>query len=130
MPHDHSTHTRLDETRANRRSGLIRLGLVGLSLLVGAAAVFLSPSLASTTTFPSALAKPTCGPGALKETSIDGRVPSADYASGRYRQGYRCNTTQVSHPPAPVASRSSATSTRPVTSAPSTTRRCSSPRTP
>ena len=41
--------------------------------------------------------RPTCGPGALKETSIDGRVPSADYSSGRYKQGYRCNTTQVSH---------------------------------
>ena len=88
---------RLDRSRSARRSNLIRLALLCLAGVVGIGAVVLSPSLASTTAFPSALAAPTCGPGALKETDIDGRVPSADYTSGRYKQGYRCNTEQVSH---------------------------------
>jgi hypothetical protein len=81
---------------AARRSGLIRLALVATGLVV-AAAVLGTWQSGSASAFPSALAAPTCGPGALKETSIDGRVPSADYSSGRYQQGYRCNTTQVSH---------------------------------
>lgn len=38
-----------------------------------------------------------CGPGALPETSTQGRVPKADYDSGRVAQGYRCNTVQVGH---------------------------------
>ena len=82
---------------AVRRSATIRVAVVGALVALGAAAITLWPSVASTTTFPAALAKPTCGPGALKETSIDGRVPSGDYTSGRYKQGYRCNTVQVSH---------------------------------
>ena len=81
---------------AARRSGLIRLALLAAALVVTAGALGAWPS-ASSSTFPSALPKPTCGPGAMKETSIDGRVPSSDYSSGRYQQGYRCNTTQVSH---------------------------------
>lgn len=83
--------------RTARRSGAIRLALVGLVVALGAGAVGLWPSIASTTSFPAALAAPRCGPGALKETSIDGRVPSSDYTSGRYRKGYRCNTAQVAH---------------------------------
>ena len=82
---------------AVRRSAAIRLAVVGVLVALGGAAVTLWPSVASTTTFPAALAKPTCGAGALKETSIDGRVPSSDYSSGRYKQGYRCNTVQVGH---------------------------------
>ena len=38
-----------------------------------------------------------CGPGSLPETSIQGRVPKADYVSGRAGRGYTCNTEQVSH---------------------------------
>ncbi|MGY2874657.1 hypothetical protein ACVW00_001847 [Marmoricola sp. URHA0025 HA25] len=38
-----------------------------------------------------------CGPGSLPETSIQGRVPTADYDSGRAAQGYTCNTEQVAH---------------------------------
>ncbi|MBO9520906.1 MAG: hypothetical protein J7518_05155 [Nocardioidaceae bacterium] len=38
-----------------------------------------------------------CGPGSLPETSTQGRVPKADYTSGRVARGYRCNTAQVSH---------------------------------
>lgn len=81
---------------ASRRSGVIRLGLVLAVVGLTAGVLGAWPS-ASSSAFPSALAAPTCGPGALKETSTDGRVPSADYSSGRYKQGYRCNTAQVSH---------------------------------
>ena len=78
-----------------RRSGVIRLALVAVAAVAAAAVLGAWPSASST--FPSALAAPKCGPGALKETAADGRVPSADYSSGRYKQGYRCNTSQVSH---------------------------------
>lgn len=37
-----------------------------------------------------------CGPGSLPETSTQGRVPKADFTSGRFAQGYRCNTAAVS----------------------------------
>jgi len=36
-----------------------------------------------------------CGPGSLPETSTQGRVPQSDFTSGRYAQGYRCNTEAV-----------------------------------
>ncbi|MCX6402282.1 MAG: hypothetical protein NTX33_20395 [Propionibacteriales bacterium] len=38
-----------------------------------------------------------CGAGDLPETSTQGRVPTADYTSGRAARGYRCNTVQVGH---------------------------------
>ena len=38
-----------------------------------------------------------CGPGAKPETAAQGRVPAADYASGRAAQGYMCNTREVGH---------------------------------
>jgi len=39
----------------------------------------------------------TCGPGSHPETAEQGRIPAADYASGRYLQGYTCNAEAVSH---------------------------------
>ncbi len=36
-----------------------------------------------------------CGPGSRPETDVQGRVPAADYASGRAAQGYTCNAEQV-----------------------------------
>jgi hypothetical protein len=39
----------------------------------------------------------TCGPGSLPETGRQGRVPKADYDSGRAAKGYRCNTVEVGH---------------------------------
>jgi hypothetical protein len=81
-----------------RRSGILRLVCVAAILAsAGAGAVVGMWPSASSSTFPSALAAPRCGADSLKETGIDGRVPSSDYSSGRYEQGYRCNTTQVSH---------------------------------
>ena len=38
-----------------------------------------------------------CGPGSLPETGRQGRVPMADYTSGRAAKGYSCNAQQVSH---------------------------------
>lgn len=35
-----------------------------------------------------------CGPGSLPETDRQGRVPLADYASGRAAQGYTCNASE------------------------------------
>ena len=46
--------------------------------------------------FPSATPQARCGPGSLPEGSVQGRVPAADYASGRAARGYRCNARQVS----------------------------------
>ena len=89
-------------------------------MTLAAAATLPSPQLASTTTFPQALAKPTCGSGALPETDIDGRVPASDYTSGRYRAGYRCNTAQVSNQGATGGFKSSGTSTPAVVCASST----------
>src|SRR5438552_14404342 len=37
-----------------------------------------------------------CGPGSRPEAT-QGRVPAADYASGRAAEGYMCNTEQVAH---------------------------------
>lgn len=36
-----------------------------------------------------------CGPGSRPETSTQGRVPAADYESGRALEGYTCNTEEV-----------------------------------
>src|SRR5687767_14808797 len=47
--------------------------------------------------FPAATPPATCGPGARPETGIQGRVPLADYTSGRVTQGYRCNAKPLAH---------------------------------
>ena len=39
--------------------------------------------------------KATCGPGSRPETGLQGRVSTADHASGRAAQGYTCNTELV-----------------------------------
>jgi hypothetical protein len=41
--------------------------------------------------------KAVCGPGALQETGIQGRVPTSDYDSKRTALGYQCNAEQVGH---------------------------------
>jgi hypothetical protein len=46
---------------------------------------------------PKPVPRAKCGPGSLPETSIQGRVPKADYTSGRAEKGYRCNTRLVAH---------------------------------
>jgi hypothetical protein len=53
-----------------------------------------SPAIAASS---SVTPKADCGPGALAETGTQGRVPTADYDSGRTAQGYQCNAEQVGH---------------------------------
>lgn len=73
-----------------------RLGLVAGAVLL-AATLMGAGNLASATgrAFPEPTPRAECGPGAREETDIQGRVPSADYESGRVEKGYRCNTRPV-----------------------------------
>ena len=80
---------------AAARASLRRLVLVaGLCLTLG-----LSWSLSSASSAEDPGRQPVpaavCGPGSLPETSTQGRVPESDYTSGRYAQGYLCNTEEV-----------------------------------
>lgn len=98
------------------RSRSIALGATGLSIAVAGAALAAGPdAAASTLSFwqrthqvaaaranaatevPPATPRARCGPGSLPETGRQGRVPTADYASGRAAKGYTCNATQVGH---------------------------------
>jgi hypothetical protein len=38
-----------------------------------------------------------CGPGSSPETGMQGRVPAADYTSGRAARGYTCNARVIGH---------------------------------
>src|SRR3954466_3196668 len=38
-----------------------------------------------------------CGPGSRPESGRQGRVPPADYASGRAAKGFTCNLTDIGH---------------------------------
>ena len=73
--------------------------LAAALLVVGAlvAGVTAASSLGSSYTFPKPTPQADCGPGARPETSYQGRVPTADYTSGRVERGYQCNARQVSH---------------------------------
>ena len=55
-----------------------------------AAAVFYPGNLGSTP-------KASCDKGSRPETGTQGRVPAADYPSGRAAKGYTCNATVVGH---------------------------------
>lgn len=83
---------------APRRTLLARLVLT--SALVGGAGLWLVPGSSSQAVDEPPL-RPTpqarCDDGSRPETSIQGRVPSRDYASGRAARGYTCNTRTVSH---------------------------------
>jgi hypothetical protein len=54
------------------------------SAATGAGAVYAGPS-----------PRAHCGPGSHPETAAQGRVPQADYDSGRVKQGYSCNLTEI-----------------------------------
>lgn len=45
----------------------------------------------------SAVPQADCGPGSQPETAQQGRVPAADYESGRADEPYTCNTELVAH---------------------------------
>ena len=63
---------------------------LAVPLLTGSATGAASPSLAP-------VPRAHCGAGSLPESGTQGRVPSEEFASGRYAKGYTCNTTPVSH---------------------------------
>ena len=85
-------------TRARRTPAFRRLAIVGAALAVGLTGVGLSGVLSATgSSFPAATPQAPCGPGAREETDLQGRVPQADYDSGRAARGYRCNTRKVAH---------------------------------
>jgi hypothetical protein len=46
---------------------------------------------------PPATPRAHCGPGSRPETGRQGRVPLADYDSGRAAKGYTCNAQQIGH---------------------------------
>jgi hypothetical protein len=56
-----------------------------------------SGAAATATSVPPATPKAHCGPGSQVETGRQGRVPLADYTSGRAALGYTCNALQVGH---------------------------------
>lgn len=47
--------------------------------------------------FPKPVPQARCGKGSNPETDIQGRVPRADYRSGRAAEGYTCNTKELAH---------------------------------
>ncbi|MCW2785649.1 MAG: hypothetical protein JWP74_2166 [Marmoricola sp.] len=79
-----------------RRAALRRLVLLLVVALGLGSWALAGTSNAADDAVRSAVPAALCGPGSLPETSIQGRVPKADFTSGRYLQGYTCNTTEVS----------------------------------
>jgi hypothetical protein len=77
---------------AGRRKAFAVVGLVAIAF-----ALLVGPSSAAPSAAAAGTSQTECGPGALPETDIQGRVPTADYDTGRTAQGYQCNTELVSH---------------------------------
>ena len=71
--------------------------LLTLSVALCAIAAWATAGAADTGVSTAAVPTATCGPGSHPETSIQGRIPAADYTSGRYLQGYTCNTEAAAH---------------------------------
>lgn len=79
-------------------AALRRLLVVLVALAAGVAGLTLSDVLSATgDSVPAVTPAAECGPGARPETNIQGRVPTADYTSGRVRRGYRCNADLAGH---------------------------------
>lgn len=72
-----------------------RLVAAAVTVLCLAGGMLAAATHGADQSFPSAVPKASCGPGARPETAAQGRVPGADYASGRVDRGYRCNATPV-----------------------------------
>ncbi|MET1060129.1 MAG: hypothetical protein ABWX84_11050, partial [Nocardioides sp.] len=81
----------------SRTAAVRRLAAALIVVGVMVAGVTAASSLGSSYTFPAPTPRADCGPGARPETSYQGRVPTADYTSGRVERGYQCNARQVSH---------------------------------
>ena len=74
----------------------LALSLVAV-LAAGSGYVATGLGSASGRAFPPAVPDAACRAGDLPETDLQGRVPAADYASGRAERGYTCNTRLVGH---------------------------------
>lgn len=81
-----------DRGGARRR---LTLGLIVASLVCAGA--FAAAALDEEASTARPVPEARCGPGSRPETDIQGRVPKADYRSGRAARGYLCNTRQVGH---------------------------------
>lgn len=88
MVHDRTTGAR----HAVRR---LLLAVTAAGLVVSGAVLTAGSSQAELSL--EGVPRATCAAGDLPETAEQGRVPAADYASGRAQQGYRCNTVEVGH---------------------------------
>ena len=79
-------------------SAVRRLLVVLVALAVGVTGFTLSGVMSAQGDSVPAVTPPAkCGKGARPETGVQGRVPLADYTSGRVSQGYRCNTKPLAH---------------------------------
>ena len=84
----------MQPSRSWTRALALLVAVATLGTLGTAAAIAASPSPAAN--LAPTPDDPSCTRAALRET-VQGRVPLADYASGRAARGYACNATQVSH---------------------------------
>ena len=85
-------------TDSSRPAAVRRLVAVTLAVMVVIGTWAATNGVGAVTAAPLvAVPRAVCGPGALPETSTQGRVPQSDYTSGRVAKGYRCNTVQVGH---------------------------------
>ncbi|MFL6062828.1 MAG: LVIVD repeat-containing protein [Marmoricola sp.] len=82
--------------RLNRAAVRRLLATVAVAALVATGGI-LANGGAGAVAGPASVPVAHCGPGSKPETSTQGRVPRADYASGRVRLGYSCNTVEVGH---------------------------------
>ena len=89
----------MDMDRKTRtRPVVVRLALTGALVALGGA-LLLPGGSSSASSEPTVLPTPqkACNSTSRPETSIQGRVPTRDYDSGRARRGYQCNASLVSH---------------------------------
>lgn len=81
---------------------MLRSGRPVLSLLALAGCLALGTASGPTASAADPLTPPTtpravCGPGAIPETGMQGRVSAADVTSGKAKNGFRCNLVQIGH---------------------------------
>ncbi len=81
----------------SRRAPAIRHFLLSLVVVATTVTVLTSADWVSAQNyrFPAATPAAECGPGSRPESDVQGRVPAADYDSGRAAKGYQCNAVQV-----------------------------------
>lgn len=83
--------------RRSSRPASLRHLAVALTFVVAGGIGFAAFGLGEADRGPQPVPRAKCGPGSKPETSIQGRVPKADYVSGRAAKGYTCNTRLVAH---------------------------------